>query len=206
VIGILIAVALVLGGVNSWAASTAVPTISPDGRFIEWLCTSHTDGTVSGSGVQSVAVNGVITQMEVVPGAITPDATLDVDLNQLVNGITEDLTGSIFDNCSAAGNTRYWADRPRAEIDNTWKHWAISLPGAAQSDIESSELHINGELQTVASTVTTKPQGTRNAFIIGGSMSYPYRGGLLFFTAINRVLSRAEILSHYNLTRPFIGV
>jgi len=106
VIGILIAVALVLGGVNSWAASTAVPTISPDGRFIEWLCTSHTDGTVSGSGVQSVAVNGVITQMEVVPGAITPDATLDVDLNQLVNGITEDLTGSIFDNCSATGITR----------------------------------------------------------------------------------------------------
>ncbi len=130
---------------ETWAGGTAVVSRSSDDKLITWACTSASDdGSLSGTGVQSIDIDGYIVQVEVIPGSVTPTAGYDVDLNLLVSGIVEDLTGTLFDNCSTSTITR---ETPVTSQNGVYKRVRGSLYPSAASCGNSKTFYIRVWLQ-----------------------------------------------------------
>jgi hypothetical protein len=97
----------------------------------------------------------------------------------------------------ASGNYRTFDPSAWTTLkDGQWHHVAFTLPGSAQSSIESGQMFLDGVLVPVAATVATGPQTTKSRVFLGNSdaagaqrVSGTMDDVLLF----NRVLTQEEI-------------
>lgn len=87
--------------------------------------------------------------------------------------------------------------------DNAWHHIVVTLPGSAQTSINTATAYDNGSALTVASTVATGAQETRTNTIIGARSTagnYPTKATVGEVRFYSRVLSASEVLRNYNAT------
>lgn len=103
-------------------------------------------------------------------------------------------------------NYQYHSVGTYKDIEGRWQHHAITLLGTAQTDVQSSQWYSNGVLRSRGASAVTSAQSAKANLYLGKGASGYYKGHMAFVTLHNRVLTKPEIVSHYNLTRPFIGV
>jgi hypothetical protein len=98
-------------------------------------------------------------------------------------------------------NYRYF-DNSTDLGSNTWHHVVFVMPGGNQSDIDNSQMYVDGVAQAISTGVNTGPQNSKSACQIAIYGGQVYTGLLDDVRLYNRALSPAEIQQLYNAWSP----
>lgn len=94
-------------------------------------------------------------------------------------------------------NWRQWIQSPVVN-DGEWHHIVVTLPGAAQTDMNDSTCYIDGVLQVIQGTNVSGVQRAKSSFNIGSGGAFFFKDTMDEVGIWNRVLSKNDAIEIYN--------